>query len=101
MKADVTMPVRNRLLKLPKFNKGAFYRTCRMLHAYLSAAAFVMLFFFATTGFLLNHPQWFEAARVPGGGTTVDLDPEHIEQALAAPGTDRTGRGADAAAWGI
>ena len=30
-----------------KFNKGAFYRTCRMLHAYLSAAAFITLMFFA------------------------------------------------------
>ena len=41
----------------PRFNKGAFYRQCRMLHAYLSAGAFVMLMFFALSGLLLNHPH--------------------------------------------
>ena len=85
MKADLSMPLRRRLLKRPKFNKGAFYRTCRMLHAYLSAAAFIMLIFFALTGFLLNHPQWFGAARVSAGEKTVELDPAQVEEALAAP----------------
>nr|WP_321360625.1 PepSY-associated TM helix domain-containing protein [uncultured Hyphomonas sp.] len=89
MKADVTMPLRSRLLKRPKFNKGAFYRTCRMLHAYLSAAAFIMLIFFALTGFLLNHPQWFGAARVSGGDVTIDLDPEHLERARVSPEAGR------------
>ena len=89
MKADITMPVRNRLLKRPKFNKGAFYRTCRMLHAYLSAAAFVMLIFFAVTGFLLNHPQWFGAGRASDGEITIDLDPDNLTQALSAPEAGR------------
>jgi hypothetical protein len=84
MKADVTMPIRSRLLKKPKFNKGAFYRACRMWHAYLSAAAFVMLFFFALTGFLLNHPQWFGAARVSDGEVAIVLDAEQVAQALAS-----------------
>ncbi|WP_321490013.1 PepSY-associated TM helix domain-containing protein [uncultured Hyphomonas sp.] len=85
MKADLNMPLRSRLLKRPKFNKGAFYRTCRMLHAYLSAAAFILLIFFALTGFLLNHPQWFGAARVSGGESMVELDPQYLDQALNSP----------------
>ncbi len=42
------------------FNKGAFYRVCRMLHAYLSAFAFLALIFFALTGLLLDHPDWLQ-----------------------------------------
>lgn len=34
------------------------YRVCRMLHAYLSAFAFLALLFFAVTGLTLNHPTW-------------------------------------------
>ena len=89
MKVDVVVPARRKLLKRPGFNKGAFYRTCRMLHAYLSAAAFVMLIFFALTGFLLNHPQWFGAARVSGGEFTVDLDPRGLAAALQGPEAGR------------
>jgi hypothetical protein len=44
----------------PFFNKGAFYRFARMAHGYLSAFAFVALIFFAGTGLLLNHPEWFK-----------------------------------------
>lgn len=43
------------------FNKGAFYRLCRMLHAYLSAFAFLALIFFALTGLLLDHPNWLQS----------------------------------------
>ncbi len=43
------------------FDKGAFYRLCRMLHAYLSAFAFLTLIFFAGTGLLINHPNWIPA----------------------------------------
>ncbi|MEM1035622.1 MAG: PepSY-associated TM helix domain-containing protein [Pseudomonadota bacterium] len=46
-----------------KFNRGAFYRACRMWHGYLSAAAFIMLIFFASSGILLNHPDWLGAGR--------------------------------------
>ncbi len=41
-------------------DKGAFFRLSRMLHAYLSAFAFMALIFFSATGILLNHPEWFE-----------------------------------------
>jgi hypothetical protein len=43
------------------FDRGAFYRLCRMLHAYLSAFAFLALIFFAGTGLLINHPDWIPA----------------------------------------
>jgi uncharacterized protein len=44
----------------PRFNRIAFYRLCRMLHAYLSAFAFLALIFFALTGLLLDHPDWLQ-----------------------------------------
>lgn len=65
------------------FNKAAFYRTCRMLHAYLSAAAFVLLTFFALSGFLLNHPTWFSPKRAPAAPEIVTLEPEALSSALA------------------
>jgi len=40
------------------FDRGAVYRLCRMLHAYLSAFAFLALMFFSVTGLLLDHPDW-------------------------------------------
>ncbi len=46
--------------KAPRFDRGAFYRLCRMLHAYLSAFAFLALIFFSFTGLLLDHPEWLQ-----------------------------------------
>jgi hypothetical protein len=46
--------------KAPGFDRGAFYRLCRMLHAYLSAFAFLALIFFSITGLLLDHPEWLQ-----------------------------------------
>lgn len=43
------------------FGKGAFFRLCRLLHAYLSAFAFLTLIFFAGSGLLINHPDWIGA----------------------------------------
>lgn len=42
------------------FDKGAFYRLCRMLHAYLSAFAFLALIFFSATGLMIDHPEWLQ-----------------------------------------
>ena len=50
------------------FDKGAFYRLCRMLHAYLSAFAFLALMFFSVTGLLIDHPEWLQ-----GRGQETDL----------------------------
>ncbi|GAB3258610.1 PepSY-associated TM helix domain-containing protein [Chitinimonas naiadis] len=43
-----------------RFDKSWFYRQSRMLHAYLSAFAFIALMFFSLSGLLLNHPDWFK-----------------------------------------
>jgi thiamine biosynthesis lipoprotein len=39
--------------------KHELYRYFRLVHGWLSALAFVALCFFAFTGLLLNHPEWF------------------------------------------
>src|SRR6185312_12483078 len=54
-------PVRERAARAASFDKGAVFRLSRMLHAYLSAFAFLALFFFSATGVLLDHPEWFES----------------------------------------
>ena len=54
-------------------SRGAFYRLCRMLHGYLSAAAFLALLFFAATGILLNHPEWMPE-RAPAQREALTLD---------------------------
>lgn len=71
-------------MAFPRFNKGAFYRMCRMVHAYLSAAAFVILMFFAASGFLLNHPTWLGAGRSADEPAVVDLNRTQLEAALSA-----------------
>lgn len=66
-------------------NKGAMFRFSRMLHAYLSAFAFLTLIFFSATGVLLNHPEWFEndapAERLP---VSVALTPAELSAAMVA-----------------
>jgi uncharacterized protein len=48
-------------LAVPKrFSKQDFYRSCRLLHGWLSAFAFLLLCFFSITGILLNHPDWVD-----------------------------------------
>lgn len=64
-----------------RFNKGAFYRTCRMLHGYLSAAAFLLLMFFAASGLLLNHPTWFGAERQDAEPVILELELGELETA--------------------
>lgn len=68
----------------PRFNKGAFYRQCRMLHAYLSAGAFVMLMFFALSGLLLNHPQWLAPERKDSEPVILILDEAALSGALSS-----------------
>ncbi|HKV47818.1 MAG TPA: PepSY-associated TM helix domain-containing protein [Candidatus Acidoferrales bacterium] len=41
--------------------KARFASFARWLHTYLSMFAFLILFFFAVTGFTLNHAQWFDS----------------------------------------
>jgi len=71
------------------FNKGAFYRTCRMLHGYLSAAAFLLLMFFAASGLLLNHPSWFGADRQDAEPIIVALDFDALQSAQSSETPER------------
>ncbi|MEO0551498.1 MAG: PepSY-associated TM helix domain-containing protein [Pseudomonadota bacterium] len=72
-----------------RFNKGAFYRTCRMLHGYLSAAAFLLLMFFAASGLLLNHPSWFGADRQDAEPIIVALDFDALQSAQSSETPER------------
>ena len=74
-------------------NKGKFYRTCRMLHTYLSAAAFIMLMFFSMSGLLLNHPDWFGAGRSDAAPVEIELEPAALAEAVQsdAPGAALAG----------
>ena len=47
------------------YDRRDFYRHARYVHAWLSAFAFVMLMFFASTGLLLNNPTWLADWRSP------------------------------------
>ena len=55
-----------------------------MLHGYLSAAAFLLLMFFAASGLLLNHPNWFGADRQDSEPLIVELDIGALEAAQAS-----------------
>ena len=63
---------------------GGFYRVARMLHAYLSAFAFLALMFFCGTGVLLNHPEWFERYRPSETTATTVLTSAQLGAAKAA-----------------
>ena len=57
---------------------GLINRQCRVWHGYLSAASFLALLFFATTGLVLNHPEWTKAPTETIDHTIV-LAPSDIE----------------------
>jgi hypothetical protein len=65
--------------------KLALYRQARMLHAYLSAFAFLALMFFAVTGLLLNHPDWFGSGRDEPRDSIIHLPLAAIQQAQQQP----------------
>ncbi|MDB5440473.1 MAG: hypothetical protein JWM33_2900 [Caulobacteraceae bacterium] len=67
------------------FDRGAFYRLCRMLHAYFSAFAFLTLIFFSATGVMLNHPGWFEALTAKEKVVEVSVPAADIAKAKALP----------------
>lgn len=85
MKANVKKPKQGKA-----FNKSEFYRQSRAWHGYLSAFAFLALIFFAVTGLLLNHPEWFKAngdkPTMEKATTVADAD---LARARAAPDPSR------------
>ncbi|THD63444.1 PepSY-associated TM helix domain-containing protein [Phenylobacterium sp.] len=65
-------------------DRGSVFRLCRMLHAYLSAFAFIALFFFSATGILLNHPEWFENYQPVEKPVAFALSPAELAAAKAS-----------------
>ncbi len=60
-------------------------RLARLVHAYLSAFAFLALIFFAATGLLLDHPDWLQGARPAEREASVRLNPAQLAAARVAP----------------
>ncbi|MCH6256328.1 PepSY-associated TM helix domain-containing protein [Puniceicoccaceae bacterium K14] len=57
--------------------KPRIHKYSRALHAYVSAFAFIILMFFAASGLLLNHPEWFvsnEKTEVPERVAEISLE---------------------------
>ncbi|HEY9103365.1 PepSY-associated TM helix domain-containing protein [Chitinimonas sp.] len=63
-----------------RIDKSWFYRQSRMLHAYLSAFAFIALMFFSLSGLLLNHPDWFKGKN-KAVDSTFHLSPAELAEA--------------------
>jgi hypothetical protein len=64
------------------YRKSDFYRHARHVHAWISAFAFLALMFFAGTGLLLNHPDWF-AGKAPEQSIQLTLPHDVLAQAKA------------------
>lgn len=86
MKADA----KPRVARKPINWKAEIYRQSRTWHGYLSAFAFLTLIFFAITGLLLNHPEWFEAkGEQPSTDRTIQLAAADVAAARAAADPSR------------
>jgi hypothetical protein len=79
-----TKPERARPARSGGLDKGGLFRVSRMLHAYLSAFAFLALIFFCATGILLNHPEWFEGYAPAQTPVSLTLTPAELAAARAA-----------------
>jgi len=75
-----TQNILHRLTTRISYRKSDFYRHARHVHAWISAFAFVALIFFAGTGLLLNHPDWF-AAKIPDRTLQLTLPAAVMQQA--------------------
>ncbi|GLR14730.1 peptidase [Chitinimonas prasina] len=64
----------------PRLDKSWLYRQSRMLHAYLSAFAFIALMLFSLSGLLLNHPDWFKG-KAESQEHTLTLTPAELIEA--------------------
>ena len=56
----------------------AMLHYCRTLHTYFSMLATVLFVFFASTGFMLNHPVWFGLDNSRTTESTVSIPAEVI-----------------------
>lgn len=64
------------------YQRRDFYRHARFVHGWLSALAFLALFFFSLTGLLLNHADWFETDQ-PEKQVNLSLSPEMLAKLQA------------------
>jgi hypothetical protein len=62
--------------------KRFYLHWTRTLHIYLSVFALVALFFFAATGFLLNHLEWFVPQKPMESTAKHELPPELFAEPL-------------------
>jgi hypothetical protein len=69
--------------------KGGALRLIRDWHGYLSAAAFMVILFFAVTGVLLNHPNLFPGPGVPYREKVYFLPPADLAKVNAAEDKER------------
>lgn len=63
--------------------KAKSHRYSKILHAYISAFAFIILMFFAASGLLLNHPEWFESSQQESNPIETQIPMAEIESALS------------------
>jgi hypothetical protein len=64
--------------------KNDFYRYARLTHGWLSAFAFAALCFFAFTGMLLNHPEWFADSKLTVVNRSFTLTSDEIQRLRTA-----------------
>jgi hypothetical protein len=83
--ARALRPRARRRLQETLGNRSWLYRQSRMLHAYLSAFAFLTLMFFSLTGLLLNHPEWFDGSKAKPLESRIVLPAAEVKAALALP----------------
>ena len=62
--------------------KRLFLKWTRTLHIYVSMFALLALFFFAATGFMLNHPEWFDLVEPHKSEQEGTVPPELVAEPL-------------------
>ena len=72
---------------VPGFHHHPVYRKLlhhtRTLHTYLTMLALVMFLFFAMTGFMLNHADWFGLDRTHETTVEMTIPPPALHEKLA------------------
>lgn len=81
--AAVTNRKRNRRRGKRDKIKAKLHRYSKILHAYISAFAFLILMFFAASGLLLNHPDWFESSQSENTLIETQIPIAAVESALS------------------
>ena len=70
--------------KQTKRRQGAWKRWTRTVHIYASLLGLLLLLFFGSTGFVLNHEEWFALARASEQGQAT-LPAELLSEPVSTP----------------